>query len=92
RVLGRHRDSATEDLLFPQVLGRQFGDRITTIRNPPGGGDPIEQDAFIRGVRHEIRALWWETTFTLQAADRFRFWTIGHPDLGQVGTTNALAF
>lgn len=54
--------------LFPQVLGRRFGDRITIRRRPPGGGDPIERDVWIRGVRHEITDRSWRTTWTLQAA------------------------
>lgn len=84
--------SADEDPLFVQCLSRQIGDRITTIRRPPGGGAPITQESFIRGIAHDIRERSWRTTWQLQAASRLSFWTLGHATLGQVGTVNAIAF
>lgn len=80
-----------EDNLFPQALGRQFGDRITIMRRPPGGGDPIQRDVFIRGVTHEIGGLDWRTTWVLSSATRFSFFRIGHATLGRVGL-NAIAY
>jgi hypothetical protein len=62
--------------LFPQVLGREVGDRITVILRPPGGGAAIERDAFIRGIAHDVdlRARrTWVTTFVLQSATRYTF-------------------
>jgi hypothetical protein len=76
---------AIEDVLWPAVLGRDFGDRITVIRRPSGGGSPIEQDCFIRGVGHASEGHRWDTTFVLENAQKYSFFTIGHPDLGQVG-------
>lgn len=86
-----HADT-DEDALFVQCLSRQIGDRITTVRRPPGGGSPIIQDSFIRGISHDILERSWRTTWQLQAASHFSFWTIGHPTLGAVGTVNAIAF
>jgi hypothetical protein len=54
--------------LFPQVLGREIGDRITVKRRPPGGGAVITRDVFIRGIRHEFNDSEWLTTWTLQDA------------------------
>jgi len=54
--------------VFPQVLGRRIGDRITVIRRPPGGGSPITRDVIIRGIRHEFTESRWLTTWTLQDA------------------------
>ncbi|GAA5048146.1 hypothetical protein HNP84_000233 [Thermocatellispora tengchongensis] len=79
------------DALFPQVLAREIGDRITIIRRPPGGGDPIERDCFIRGIAHEIGLDNWETTWSLQSAERMSFLTLDHPVLG-VLDSNALAY
>lgn len=91
-ITPRHYNNTTEDALFVQVLGRIFGDRITTIRNPPGGGT-ITQDSFIRGVRHAIvPGLDWQTIFTLQPASTLSYWTVEHATLGQIGTVNALAY
>lgn len=77
--------------LWPQALGREIGDRVQVIRRPPGGGDPIVREAFVRGIEHEVRDMQWTTRVALQSATRYQFWTIGHPDLGRVGL-NAIAF
>ncbi|MFI0484892.1 carbohydrate binding domain-containing protein [Actinomadura sp. 9N215] len=57
--------------LWPHALGRQIGDRITIIRRPPGGGDPIEMDCFIRGITHEFGDEEWITKWALQSATRY---------------------
>ena len=55
--------------LWPQVLGRKLGDRITVAFQPPGGGSRISHDCFIRGIQHVISPGFdWVTTFTLQDA------------------------
>lgn len=59
------------DNLFPQVLGRQIGDRIQINLRPAGGGDPIEREVFVRGIAHQITRTTWQTTWTLQSASRF---------------------
>lgn len=41
--------------MWPQALGREFGDKITIERNPPGGGT-ITQDVFIEGISHRSSA------------------------------------
>lgn len=82
---------ADPDNLFPEVLGREIGDRITIIRRPPGGGDPIERDVFIRGIKHEITVSNWITTWTLQSATRYSVFTLDDPVLGRLDQ-NALGF
>lgn len=57
--------------LWPQALGREIGDRITIVRRPPGGGDPIEMDCFIRGIEHTFGSEEWTTKWTLQSAERY---------------------
>jgi hypothetical protein len=81
------------DNLWPQVLGRRIGDRITVRRRPPGGGDTIERDVFIRGIehKHDVRRGTWITTFTLQSATRFAFMVLDDPILG-VLDSNSLAY
>jgi hypothetical protein len=54
--------------LFPQVLTREIGDRITVTRRPPGGGSAITRDVFIRGISHTITSKTWATTWVLQDA------------------------
>lgn len=77
--------------LFPQVLQRTFGDRITVKRRPPGGGDPIIRDVFIRGITHEIEPMQWSTEWALQSASNHTFLILDHPDFG-VLDSNYLAF
>lgn len=74
-----------ESVMWPQLLGRTFGDRITVIRRPAGGGDPIEHDAFIRGVEMSSDGAQWDSAWVLQAADQLSYFTIGHPDRGRIG-------
>lgn len=76
---------ALEGVAWPAVLDRDFGDRITIIRRPYTGGDPIQQDCFIRGVTHASDGVKWDTAFVLESAEKYSFFTVGHPELGQVG-------
>jgi hypothetical protein len=79
------------DALFPQVLGRDFGDRVRLTRRPPGGGT-VTRDAFVVGVNHEVSGPnQWRTTWALQSATRWAFVTLDDASLG-VLNSNALAF
>lgn len=81
-----------EDAFWPQILGREFGDRITVRRRPAGGGAVIEHDAFVRGIEHnQVDATTWTSAWILQATDRYSYFTIGHPTLGRVGV-NPIGF
>lgn len=79
------------DDVYPHMLGRLFGDRITIIRRPPGGGSAISRDSFIRGVEHSSDGEAWTTVFQLQSATRFSFFVLGDAELGVLGS-NALAY
>jgi hypothetical protein len=80
-----------EDVFWPSVLSRQIGDRITIIRRPSGGGSPITGDCLIRGIRHSSDGDSWSTTWVLQPADRFTYFTVGDSSRGRVGY-NPVAF
>lgn len=84
-------DPGTQDALWPHALGREFGDRVTIVRHPPGGGDPITRDYFVRGVTHTGSPDSWVTTWVLQSATRYQFLTLDHPTLS-VLDANALAY
>lgn len=78
--------------LFPHVLGRKLGDRITVKFTPPGGGTRISRDVFIRGIDHSIGLDTWQTTFALQdATNKFQFFVLNSPTLG-VLNDDALAY
>lgn len=78
-------------VVWPAVLRREFGDRITVKRRPPGGGTPIVRDCFVRGVEHASDGAAWTTSFVLQSAARDSFFVVGDPVLGVVGS-NAIAY
>lgn len=81
-----------EDALFPQVLDREIGDRIKVTRRPPGGGDPVVREVFIRGMEFDIQPYDWTVSYSLQSATKVgSFLTLDHPVLGKIGR-NALRF
>lgn len=81
-----------ETNLFPHALNRLIGDRITVRRRPPGGGTLIEEESFIRGIKHEISPGSWLTTWTLQSsAAAGSFFIIGNATLGRLDR-NPLGF
>lgn len=92
RITSMQLDARVDpDVLFPQILGRQFGDRITVVRRPPGGIVDA-REVILRSMEHQWRPPdQWVTTWGLQAGDRFDFWTIGDPVRGRIGY-NAIAF
>ncbi|MFI9558879.1 hypothetical protein [Nonomuraea endophytica] len=91
------RPQKAPEQLFPQVLGRQVGDRIQVEGHPPGGGQSVIREVFVRGIEHEIRGKpgnqpRWQTRWVLQSATRAgNFWTLGHPELGKVDS-NGLVY
>lgn len=58
---------ANEAALYPQVLTRDFGDRIAVVRRPPGVTD--SREAYIRGIHHSFKApLEFQTRWELEPA------------------------
>ncbi|MEU4399786.1 hypothetical protein [Micromonospora orduensis] len=91
RIAFRTPTPEVEGAVWPAVLGRDFGDRITVVRRPPGGGDPIERDVFVRGVEHDSDGEKWTSALATQPASRYAFFTIADPILGVIGA-NAIAY
>jgi hypothetical protein len=80
--------------LWPQVLGREIGDRIQIWHRPAAAISPISKDCFITGIIHtvDITNLTWSTTWTLQDASKYgSFMVLDNATLGRLGL-NALAF
>lgn len=91
RIAFRNPSPQAEAAVWPAVLDREFGDRLTVIRRPPGGGAPINRDVFVRGVEHTSDGNVWTSAFVLQPASRYAFFTIADPILGVIGS-NAIAY
>lgn len=77
--------------LWPQVLGREIGDRITVNVRPMGVGTVNSQELIIEGIEHDISAGAWITTFRLSQADSQRYWILGDATYGVLGTTTRIA-
>lgn len=77
--------------LFPQVLGRKLGDRVTVKFTPPGGGARISRDVFIRGITHAAGVDTWHTRFVFQDATKFALFVLDNATLGRLDA-NALAY
>lgn len=81
--------NASPDLLYPQMFGRELGDRVVVRRRPPGGGSRIDEVAFIQGVHLSFDASdggQWLVTWRLAAADPRSFWILGDSTYGVLGT------
>lgn len=85
---------ADEPNLWPQVLGRDVGDRIQVWHRPASVASPVVKDCFIAGIAHEWNSAdsTWFTTWTLQDATKYgNFLTLNNSTLGALGS-NALAY
>jgi hypothetical protein len=83
--------SADAANLFPQVLERKLGDRVTGKLYTPDGRT-ITRDVFIRGIRHTLSdPKHWVTTWVFQSATKFAFFVLDDPILGRLDY-NALGY
>src|SRR5262249_55467304 len=59
--------------LYPQVLGREIGDRIQVWRTPASVASRVTKDVFIRGITHsfDVPTQAWQTVWTLQSAAKY---------------------
>jgi hypothetical protein len=68
--------------LWPHVLGRRIGDRITVEHHHPQTGVLETFECFVDGIKHEIAELEWTTTITTGSAEFF-------PTADEMGTWDA---
>ena len=74
--------------LFPQVLGREIGDRITVRYDPAS----LDEEFNIEGIVHRTRAQGkWETDWWLSAADTQAYWAMGVPGFSNIGQSTRTA-
>jgi O-glycosyl hydrolase len=79
--------------MWPQVLGREIGDRVTVVRRPQGVGSPISQESLIEAIEHEFHLQGnWTTRFSLSMADVTQYWVLGTAGRSELGTTTILSF
>lgn len=84
--------TANPAFLFPEVLRRRIGERVTVKRRPPGGGAVKSHELIIEGISHQFAPKQWVTSMTLSGADTRTYWILGDPVLGVLDSTTRLAF
>lgn len=102
--LARYRDAVPQCLaftvaasnnatgLFPHILGRELGDRVTVERTAIGGR-VVSADYHIEGISHSVDRFGdWSTTWTLSRADTATYFTIGDAVAGALDGTAVLAW
>lgn len=89
--------AADPAVLFPQALGRRFGDRVTVVRRPPAvppGSIVDAREVFLRSVSHTWsadRPGMWRTTWGLQPAGKYPLFVLDSATNG-VLDRNVLAY
>lgn len=81
--------------LWPQVLARDFHNRITVKRTPPGGGNVLSLDCYIEGVEHVLTAgpqQEWTTTWNLSPTTTLNLWLLDDAVLSVLNSTTILAY
>ena len=86
--------------LFPRVLTRELGDRISVTRQLDGAD--IEIDAVIEGIEHRFTPREWEVSWNLSpmvsgqfgpgGGTGYTYWTLDHPTLSRLDAGNRLGF
>lgn len=84
--------------LFPRVLTRELGDRISVTRQLDGAD--IEVDAVIEGIEHRFTPREWEVSWNLSplqygqfgpgGGTGYTYWTLDHPTLSRLDAGNRL--
>lgn len=79
--------------LWPHLLGRDIGDRISVTKRPPGGGTALTQVSWIEGVAFTWRAVggvWESITWTVSPADTTIYWQLEDATYGVLDSTTRL--
>ena len=72
--------------LWPQVLSREIGDRITVTRSS------ISKEVIIEGIEHDYDGEDWTTTFRCSPADLGPYWLLDDSTFSVLDTTTIPAF
>jgi hypothetical protein len=74
--------------LFPQVLGREVGEKLTVRRKPQNVGVTIDQAVIIEGMKHDFRDRFWSTEFMLSPSSASSTPGSGDADYLQLNDTD----
>lgn len=80
-------------LIWPLVLARDLGDRLTVKRRPPGGGT-FDQLSSLEGIDMAWTAeggVWTRLAWEVSPGTTDQYWVLGHATYGQLQSTTRLA-
>lgn len=80
-VIVPQRDGAE---LFPQVLGRELGDRFTIVRTVAGVGDAFVAEMQIDRIEHSAGPKTWQTVWSASLAESTDLFTLDNDELDGV--------
>lgn len=78
--------------LWPKVLAREIGDRVTFRYQPEAGGSQIDVDMAIDGISHTIRPGAHHMTFRCTEVDSNQYWILGVAGYSELDTTTVPGF
>jgi hypothetical protein len=86
------RPRGAPDDLWPEVLGRAIGDRVTVERTPLGLGAQVSLEQLVQRVEHAFSPTEWETRLRGTPAPTDSVWILGDSTYGVLGSTTRLAY
>lgn len=85
---------ANPSALWPHLLGRELGDRVTVRQRPPGGGSLIEQVSHLEAIewRWSAAGPTWQLGWQVSPADTSAYWQLGEAAYSVLGTSTRVAY
>jgi len=91
--LGGVGSKEIDQIVYPQMIDRELGDRIRVRYTPPVGGMEINQPSWIEYIQHDIvRDVDWTTTYNMSPVDERQYWELGSNVYGLLGQTTFAAW
>jgi hypothetical protein len=80
--------------LWPQLFGRELGDRVKVCKTPPGGGAPrIEAVSIVEHIEHKYDATGGlQTIWSCSPADLQLYWVLDSPTQSALDSTTVLSY
>lgn len=81
-----------QEATFRPLVERELWDRVSVSLAPPGGGDPIEQEALVTGRAHSWKPGVWRMGLSLSALEARHYWVLDVAGWSELGETTRLSF
>lgn len=85
-------EGQTDDRLWPVILGRELGDRVTIKAQPRGPAGINTVDVFVERMAHSWRRGRLTSTWSLSSASATQYWLLGLAGYSELGVTTRLGY